>query len=312
MTDLMRVYSGDHDAVIRQFEMDNRPALVFCAEEATLRELVRYALTMAFNDFNFRTLHKEKTHRNADAVEEAYNAWAKTAKLPTITKYLMERLGTDFEDRFVSYFQGPAPDEREFDRWHQETCQMFLDNLDGKGKYAGFVKIYQDLKYGKAQKIVNMMFKHLYCFQSEGDWATRWDPYFRHCHVTLDNFTLEWFKRQIPPYCRIESWSNLEYCEEPVDQNDYLFYQRHIRKFFAAQEKGSAFSDVTPFQAEFYVWPEIQLHLAAEAFLFELNPDKYKGKKKEFADRRSEIIKLPVDELVAAVKNEIQKYQSRQ
>jgi hypothetical protein len=203
-------------------------------------------------------------------------------------------------------------EEAEFDRWHDETCKMFLDNLNGDDGDKDHFPIYKDLKYGKAQKIVNMMFKHLYCFNSEEKWEIKWAPYFKYCHVTLDNFTLEWFKRNVSPYQRIDSWSNLEYLQDPEDKRGYLFYQKRIRNFFAEQPKNSVYGEVTPFQAEFYIWPEIQLRLAAEAFIQELNPEDYKGKDTDPTKNRAGIRELSMNELVARVKHEIQKFEEKQ
>lgn len=321
MEENAKAYSGVHSDVIRKFEMKNKPDIAFVSEEKNLRELVRYALKMAFNDFNFRTLHKI----DAKEFDRIYKAWEsirleelrrmspeeRKDKEPSITKYLMERLGKPFENRFISYFTGAPLAKEDFDAWHHETCKMFLDKLNGEDGNKDRFPIYKDLKYGKAQKIVNMMFKHLYCFQSKEDWETKWEPYFEHCHVTMDNFTLEWFKRNVSPFQRVESWSKLEYLDDTEDKNGYLFYQTKIRKFFADQPKDSIYRKVTPFQAEFYIWPEIQLRLAAEAFIIELNPEEYKGKETTPTKQRAVIGKLSVDELIAKVNHEIQEYEEK-
>lgn len=324
MVKSIKAYSGSHKDVIQRFEMKKKPNHPFCDREDILRELVRYALKMAFNDFNFRTLHKV----DSKAFDNKYREWEnkkreeqrrmskeekKEQDPPSVTMYLMERLGKPFEDRFVFYFIGDPLSKDDFDDWHHETCKMLLDNLDGNDGRKEHFRIYKDLKYGKAQKIVNMMFKHLYCFQSEEDWTSRWEPYFQYCHVTLDNFTLEWFERQVPPNLRVESWSKLEYLKDTKNKNGYLFYQTKIRDFFEAEEKKkeSIYKQVTPFQAEFYIWPEIQLRLAAESFIFELNPEKYKGKETAPTSKRADIIKLPIDELIKKADHEIQEYEER-
>ena len=76
----------------------------------------------------------------------------------------------------------------------------------------------------------------------------------------------------------VVSWSAIpETPEEKV--YGYHQYVTWIRNYFNSNPyKTDTGGELTPFQAEFYIWPEIQLHLAAEAFIFELNPDKYKGK----------------------------------
>ena len=318
MSKCIKAYNNEHEVVIKRFEMPDKKPIPFCAEEDTLRELVQYALKKSFNDFNFRTLHKKKDPDNekVTVLDNLYKQWVKanpSEKNPSVTMYLMKRLGKDFEDRFVSYFLGDPLSEKAFDGWHYTTCKMFMDNLEGAENYSHLPRIYENLNYGKAQKIVNMMFKHLYCFRCEEDWEARWEPYFKHCHMTLDNFTLEWFKRTVDPYQRAGSWSNLVYRKKPVDKNDYLFYQTHIRIFFEKQrESKGLYRNVTPFQAEFYIWPEIQLHLAAEAFIFELNPEAYKGKETDPTKNRADIIELSLAQLIAKVTNEISEFEKKQ
>ena len=321
MTTTTNAYNGSHNACIRQFEMKDKPEYRFCAEEDILRILVRYALVKAFNDFNFRTLDTAKTYK------ATYEAWAqqrkdlrrqqpwghKTIEEPSVTRYLMERLGNAFEDRFLDYFTHDPLTEEDFDDWHHTTCQMFLDNLNSEGDaYRHLPELYTNLAYGKAQKIVNMMFKHLYCFDSKEPWDDKWELYFRPCHVTLDNFTLVWFERKVVPQ-RIESWSNLVYAGDSVDTNNYRFYLQHIRNFFAREKKdpASLYANVTPFQAEFYIWPEIQLRLAAEGFLFELKPEAYKGMGRKPQEEKMKLLKLPIEDLIQRVQDTIKEYRPR-
>lgn len=313
-------YSGEHDDVIQEFEMKDKPSrIAFDPQNEEFRKLVRYALKKAFNDFNFRTLTKEKSfdsvYKKWDAQQKEMLKMQKESithqEAPSVTGYLVERLGKPFEDRFVKYFSNAPLSREEFDNWHHQTCKMFLDQLNGKnnGSVAS-QPIYTNLKYGKAQKIVNMMFKHLYCFKSQEIWKDKWDPYFQYCHVTLDNFTLTWFEREVCPHQRIESWSNLDFTENAVDKNNYTFYLEHIRKFFDKQKLDvkSPYREVTPFQAEFYIWPDIQLRLAAEALFFELKPDEYKGNGKAAKDNRNALMKLDLLDLLDDLRKIIYNY----
>ena len=121
MKENAKVYSGMHSDVIRQFEMKDKKDYRFCASKDnkdTLRLMVQYALKKAFNDFNFRTLEKHETFHCV------YKKWEKTRKEerrklpkgnkgaePTVTGYLMERLGAKFENRFIEYFNdNPLPE----------------------------------------------------------------------------------------------------------------------------------------------------------------------------------------------------------
>lgn len=155
-----------------------------------------------------------------------------------------------------------------FDDWHSRACKEILSVL--RAFYTN-----QDgtpVAYGKAQKIVNMSMKGLYCL--EGAMAAERNLYFQHCHIALDSFTLEWFKRVIiePDKAlvkgKVDSWSalqNLEADEYENNQKTYYCYHKIvglIRNHFSVSKP---FDGLTPLQAEFFIWSEIQLEMAAEA-----------------------------------------------
>ena len=159
--------------------------------------------------------------------------------------------------------------EGSFDKWHHQSCSVVLSvlqdfyiNQDGT-----------DVAYGKAQKIVNMTMKGLYCLSG----AKEREHYFKYCHMALDSFILEWFCRQVMPWYNekkenkenkekikktsITSWSIIpEGCGvAPYGYNNYV---RIIRDYFGAVRP---YDGLTPLQAEFYIWIEIQLEMAAES-----------------------------------------------
>lgn len=130
--------------------------------------------------------------------------------------------------------------------------------------------------YGKAQKIINMTFKYLYCFYHT---KKEYEAHFNYCHMPLDSYTLEWFKRTTSMKLTIkkmESWSKVQTgissdspelpaSDEKNDKYTYEFYRNKIREI--ADNKGCS-----PLEIEFVAWPETQLILATEAYLFALNP----------------------------------------
>ena len=81
-----------------------------------------------------------------------------------------------------------------YDQWHTEACNVVLDIL--RQHYYND-KSHNPVQYGKAQKIVNMTMKTLYCLQG----SEEYEDHFDHCHLALDSFTLEWFKRNVIPWC---------------------------------------------------------------------------------------------------------------
>ncbi|MCD8118706.1 MAG: hypothetical protein LUE29_04365 [Lachnospiraceae bacterium] len=176
-----------------------------------------------------------------------------------------------FSAKLKSYFTGaPMKDYNEFDNWHNTVCNDDVLPI--------MESIYKNVAYGKAQKLVNMTFKYLYCFESADD--DRYADYFKYCHMPLDSYTMEWIKRIVASTAKkrndklvadnIPSWSNLSYGKHTYDDHgkySYLFFVEKVRSLFSDGNNKPA---VTPFQAEFVIWPQIQLKQAAEAFLIQM------------------------------------------
>lgn len=269
------------------------------------------AIKRALRDFTDRTERLKTEYKGQPfGVDEKYNALCESS-VPG---------KKSFVERFMDYFF-PVPksdnqymDETSFDQWHKEMCEEFLAVIEPK---------YQDgLKYGKAQKIVNMTFKNAYCLQHNGIKEDKFEKYFEHCHMPLDSIILEWVKRTQAWLCskdaenndckkkkaetlcstRIPSWSKMNYEECPgfltSDGKPYYGYkdiQNAIFEYFNKYvEKNTATKHLkgcTPLQAEFFVWKYMQLELAAEGvynqFLsFEdLDNTEIKTKKAEYRNK---------------------------
>lgn len=203
---------------------------------------IKESLKRALNDFTPRTEEiKEKITRNE----------------------MLENLKEcGFLTEFEKYFEeAPAKSQNDFDDWHHEMCEKFRACFNNKN--------FENLQYGKAQKIVNMTFKNIYCLRD----AEKKEDYFKYCHMPLDSLTLEWFYRKVKPanrkkeYTRAEipAWSKLCYgSEENAPNLGYKSIQEDIRKHF----ENSA--EWTPLKAEFVIWPQIQLELAAEGLFKQL------------------------------------------
>lgn len=273
--------SNCYSSVISRFVMKDKPTNAFNPQNKDFKDLVEYALRKSFADFNFRTLNKVKDKNGKAKLDN------NLSKNETVTAYLIKELDNNcFLSLFVKYFNDPVRDKDDFDKWHNETCDKFLRIIRG-------LNVYSKIEYGKAQKIVNMMFKHLYCLNG----ADAYLDYFEHCHFVLDSFTLEWFIRDVAKEWYNQSneepisvsaenkpfpkWSNityrpqnnLDYNKKPdrIDNGGYyhyMFFQKTIRDYFETKHKQCG---CTPFQAEFHIWPDIQMHLACEAFYFALD-----------------------------------------
>ncbi len=215
----------------------------------------------------------------------------------------------EIEKELRKYFLHPIPpvSESDFDEKHKVLCEIWHNKFSDS-----------DIgTYGKAQKIINMSFKYLYCCE---DALTTYKQYFQYCHMPLDSFTLEWFKREFSmddnntkiywfenekdkklKAGKIASWSALEddtrgyyRAKDGKEYYSYRFFieniRRHIRNL----------GDVrTPLEIEFFEWPKIQMTLAAEGFLFGLEGDLSTAEKRKI---QKEPLKKKYDRIMEVLK----------
>lgn len=251
-----------------------------------------------------------------------------------IRKALLPKLNEWFEKPEIKIT------EKEFDKWHNKACDAVLEVLQRFYTNNDYLKT--PVQYGKAQKIVNMTMKGMYCLKG----ADAYEKHFKFCHMALDSFTLEWFKRYIARQWfnskkerglqikvttdggSFPKWSNLNYTQNSLeltyeqyeqtpdvrlDDNKkyhYMFFVKTIRAYFDPTNKNNQYSGLTPLQAEFCIWPEMKLRMATEAFLFELDPIRYKESEAANAEKQN-LRNLSVDTLIQRVKDTIKDYQFR-
>ena len=181
-----------------------------------------------------------------------------------VAHLLQNNFFSDLASDYIAYFNSPAPiNPAAFDNWHRNECDKIIDFLKR-------CNAQQIATYGIAQKIVNMTFKHLSCFN---DAQTKAD-HFKYCHMALDSFTLKWFYSKVVPWYRrssqitlattkknnkggcfwkawrsgikTTSWSNLE-------DYEYKDIITLIRGYFANNPPNPP---VTILEAEFVIWYE--------------------------------------------------------
>ena len=166
-----------------------------------------------------------------------------------------DSLFLELANKFAEYMNNGADN---FEVWHYDICDFFIKRFSAILKEAG--KNPNDATYGKAQKIINMTFKYLYCFDDAYRYAERFEP----CHMALDSYILnwvnEWFieqynkgkargeklsrsgKNQLP------KWSQLAYKAECGNIPQYIEIQNAI-KARVSKEFGKP-----PIEAEFEIW----------------------------------------------------------
>lgn len=225
-----------------------------------------YAILSAYKDMQLRTI---KGH------EMSY------------TTVLRDELAQEF----VKYFNSEPPmTHDDFDKIHKDLCEGFLNELN---------EIFADRKlakqeFGKAQKVINMTFKYLYCF----DDAEKFEEHFSFCHMPLDSYTLNWCycdnNQKLYPKSKIKNWSSL-------DENTYYKLSDEIR--------GKLFS---PLKEEFKIWPK-EIAKAKEAeFIKSIidfiadNYDEYNSNE-QFCNIDKERIKTIVKNKIATVNRDRRK-----
>lgn len=167
-----------------------------------------------------------------------------------------EKLFVQLSDKIVHYMKNGAVN---FDVWHTEICKFFIGE---------FRLILRDSNrppelatYGKAQKIINMTFKYLYCYDDAAVYFERFVP----CHMALDRYILEWFyswyknkwndeypdkKLTVSGKYRLPVWSSLKYKK---DEGDIIPQYSEIQQ--AIQER---LAEVPRIEAEFLIWYEVR------------------------------------------------------
>lgn len=162
-----------------------------------------------------------------------------------VPKDRLESLRNELANAFCRYFDEKPPTTLEaFEEIHRTLCnEHFLAPYNKLLSEFGAT----EQRYGKAQKIVNMTFKYLICF----DDADMRKDYFTFCHMPIDSTVLRWCCE----HCGISgtaSWSNIRDFE-------YYAFQKFIRNWLAHNaEKGA--SDCLPenlLKAEFVIWHEM-------------------------------------------------------
>ena len=233
------MYSNNHADVVKVFwdgkDKDGNP-LGF--NDYGFKEAIR----RAYKDYMPRTMHRNNV---------------KIGNKEKITEVMLEYIcdGKNFQDgksflnKIEDWFNNKTNiDQNAYDKWHKECCNKISEC---------FNKYYDNgVTYGKAQKIVNMTMKGIYCLGGVEDY----EDWFKHCHMALDSIILEWFKRDVKPIGD-EKWSNL-------DELKYDEYLKEIRNYFATPNRILNTFDInglSPFQAEFYIWRDMQIHALTEA-----------------------------------------------
>ena len=142
------------------------------------------------------------------------------------------------EQELKSYFNAPPLNEMKFNEWHKFSCDKIISFFcDYKRRNElGFT-------YGCAQKLINLAFKYVYCFDLIQSQYNKYAEYFRFCHITLDNAILRWIG--VP--------------EGVTHINDYDLYICMQKKAYRKQLTGASEKiELFPLEKEFMIYEYLQ------------------------------------------------------
>lgn len=147
----------------------------FLTEDGKLNDNgIKAAVQRAFGDLSVRTMTRKGT-----------------GKIPCKDFYteVCEKEEYKFLQHIKIWFESEEKvTAKAYDKWHEEAGDIILNFLRTQ---------YEDssVTYGKAQKVVNMTMKYLYCLK--GAEQEQYKEKFQYCHMPLDSFMLEWFWREV-------------------------------------------------------------------------------------------------------------------
>lgn len=180
------------------------------------------------------------------AVERAYiDAMPRTVRgHGKIPKDKLDDLRSELANAFCVYFnETPPANLKTFEAAHRALCNKHF--LTPYNKLLGEFGA-DEQQYGKAQKVINMTFKYLSCF----DDASVCKDHFAFCHMPIDSVILAWCRA----HCDISgtvSWSN-------IHDFEYYAFQNFMRNWLAAHAENPVSSSLPekPLEAEFVIWHE--------------------------------------------------------
>lgn len=137
-------------------------------------------------------------------------------------------------NRFTSNNPFEIESQADFDKWHNDTCTEYCVHMSAQT----FPKKFE-FTYGRAQKVLNMTFKYLYCTES---YQAEVEKIVEYLHMTLDSYTLRWYKDAIvitTPGLKAGDISNWSKMNETSPKHQYIDLigdegiQNRIRKFLS-------------------------------------------------------------------------------
>lgn len=263
------------------------------------KEVAEFVDTIKKDPFKYYFQNKENERVKweedkvyVDALYQGYLDACRTFKWKKDGKDNKEYIREIFEEKEIvgdmkNYLR--ADKLESFDEIHKKICVNLIEKCKER----------TNMTYGQAQKIINMAFKYLYCCKHDSEMEER----FKACHMPLDSFSLEWFKRKFKekffsnPNSYFEnnrelpenlftkkgekklkveligSWSSMQTWEEDCKKQEYPYeFYAHVIKQYCKE------NSITPLQLDFIVWSKMQKIMAAESFIKTFKDDDEENK----------------------------------
>ncbi len=161
----------------------------------------------------------------------------------------------DIAEKMKNYIDG---NENDFNNNFYAVCDVLCDEDTYK------------MKFGQAQKIINMAYKYLYCIAND-ELKNRFD----NCHLPLDSVMLEWIYRNIKTadnnkLKKVDTLSKMDWGNEK-EKGSYDYYKTYINNYCKDNKK-------TPLQLDFEHWVTVSQELAAKSYLSKFTKDEREKK----------------------------------
>ena len=169
-----------------------------------------------------RTIHwSTKAREDGDELLKRKKVWDK--KRPNTEENPMREPLTKVAKELCNYFDGDEKFDDKYSDWCEQLIKSYEDYLKG------------GITYGQAQKIINMAFKYLYCICDRCEGGEKYKKKFDKCHMPLDSFSLEWFKRKF----KEDDFSNAESYPENYKKLPENLFTKGEKKKLKAESIGS-------------------------------------------------------------------------
>lgn len=193
------------------------------------KEAVKIAVDLAYKD----------AQRTMKGIDQKKRNEAKSQIVEEVCKYLENSSNNDFDSK------------------HAELCGIWCKKFEGIDHGS----------YGKAQKIVNMTFKYMYCYYHKNKYSKDKMKLFKDCHFTIDSLTLRWLngcttnKEKKPRWLKGDiKWSSF-FAPEKEAKDNYKCEEYNQLQKYAKECVADLFGkDITVLEAEFFIWDNVNYY----------------------------------------------------